>query len=254
MGKHIDRTAETLENSAPLYRQVENLILSDIASGKFREGDLIPSEIELAKGYGVHQGTVRRAVLNLTSKGVLYRKQGKGTFVVFQENNVKRFRNYRFVSEPSSDFEMVNTALLDLNVIRADNDIADRLQIRKGRKIIRIEQMGKIGESSLIHWISFLPKRLYPGLEKYTAQDFLKNTLWKLQEIYFKIRVKKREEYISVIAAGDNVAQFLDTKPGSPILRIKMKATSVQNEVYEYRISHCKLDNLDFYTIHQHTY
>lgn len=242
------------DDSKPLYRQVEDLILDDIAAGKLKEGDLIPSEMELAKNYGVHQGTVRKAVLNLTAKGMLYRKQGKGTFVVFQENNVKRFRNYRFISKSTSDFELVNTALLSLEIVRADGDTADNLQIRKGTGIIRLEQLGKIGEKSFLHWVSFLPKRLYPGLENYTAQDFLKNTLWKLQEIYFKIRVKKREEYVSSIEADEYTARTLDTSPGKPILRIKMKATSIEDEIFEYRISHCKLESLDFYTLHQHTY
>jgi len=251
---YSNKIEEVFDDSLPLYRQVEDLILGDIAAGKLKEGDLIPSEMELAKRYGVHQGTVRKAALNLTAKGMLYRKQGKGTFVVFQENNLKRFRNYRFLSQPASDFELVNTALLSLYVARADGDIAENLQIRKGTSIIRLEQMGKIGEKSFLYWVSFLPKRLYPGLENYTAQDFLKNTLWKLQEIYFKIRVKKREEYVSAIEADQHTAQSLDTEPGKPILRIKMKATSIDNEIFEYRISHCKLESLEFYTIHQHSY
>jgi len=67
--------SEVLSSSVlPLYRQVEDLILEDVSSGILKEGDLIPSEIELARRYGVHQGTVRKAILNLTQKGILYRK------------------------------------------------------------------------------------------------------------------------------------------------------------------------------------
>ena len=77
-----------------LYRQVEDRLRGEIASGNFKEGDLIPSEQELAQRYGVNQGTVRKAVLNLTQNGLLYRKQGKGTFVVFQKQNRGRYRNF----------------------------------------------------------------------------------------------------------------------------------------------------------------
>ena len=252
--RNQNSVARILNNSPlPLYHQVENLILEDIASGRLKEGDLIPSEIELAKRYGVHQGTVRKAVLNLTQKSILYRKQGKGTFVVFQENNVGRYRNYRFLPELDSDFAHVNTALLDLRVIRADSEIAKYLQLRSGTKVFRLEQMGKIGEDSFLHWVSFLPKRIYPGFEEFTAQDFLKNTLWKLQEIYFKIRVKKREEFVSAIPASEEMSQILDTQEGAPILRINMKASSASGEIVEYRISHCNLHSLYFYTVHQHT-
>jgi DNA-binding GntR family transcriptional regulator len=59
---------------------------------------------------------------------------------------------------------------------------------------------------------------------------------------------------VSAIEADQHAAQTLDTELGKPILRIKMKATSIDNEIFEYRISNCKLDSLEFYTIHQHYY
>jgi len=243
--------SETLSNSLlPLYRQVEDLILDDISSGSLKEGDLIPSEIELAKRYGVHQGTVRKAVLNLTQKGILYRKQGKGTFVVFQRNNIKRYRNYRFVEAPLTEFSHINIALIDLRAIRASHETAEQLQLKKGKQVIRLERIGKVGDDSFLHTVSYLPKHLYPGIEKYSATDFIKNTLWKLQEIYFKIRVKSREEFVSAVAADSETARFLETQAGNPILRLRMIATSETGEIVEYRISHCQLASLEFYVSH----
>ena len=240
-----------LSNSLlPLYRQVEDLILEDISSGSLKEGDLIPSEIELAKRYGIHQGTVRKAVLNLTQKGILYRKQGKGTFVVFQRNNVRRYRNYRFVQAPHTEFSNINIALIDLRALRAPHEVAEQLQLKKGSQVIRLERIGKVGDDSFLHTVSYLPKRLYPGIEKYSATDFVKNTLWKLQEIYFKIRVRSREEFVSAVAADSETARLLETQTGNPILRLRMIATSETGEIVEYRISHCKLASLEFYVSH----
>ena len=230
-----------------LYRQVENLLREEIASGNFKEGDLIPSEQELARRYGVSQGTVRKAVLNLTDNGLLYRKQGKGTFVVFDKQSQRRYRNFRFVEGLESELVNVNVVFLNIGFIPADPDLANKLQIRKGTNVIRLERMGKISEEFLLHTLSYLPKRLYRGLENYKAEDFLKNTLWKLQDIYFGIRVEKREEFISAVLADKKMARALEADEGSPLLRIEVKLTSFAGDIVEYRLTHCKLGHLKLY-------
>ena len=44
---------------------------------------LVPSEKELAETFGVSRGTAKQAIMDLVYEGVLYRKQGKGTFIYF---------------------------------------------------------------------------------------------------------------------------------------------------------------------------
>ena len=97
--------------------------------------------------------------------------------------------------------------------------------------------MGEISPGQLLHSNSYLPKNMYPGLEKYTAEDFLKTTLWKLQQIYFKINLARREEFISVVEADKKLARILETEEGSPLLQVEVKAITTENEIAEYRIS-----------------
>jgi GntR family transcriptional regulator len=151
------------------------------------------------------------------------------------------------VEELESELVNVNVVFLNIGVVPADTDIAQNLQIGKGSNVIRLERMGKMADDSLLHTLSYLPKRLYKGLEKYTAEDFLRNTLWKLQDIYFGIRIEKREEYISAVPADPELARTFETEPGSPLLRIEVKLTSFSGDIVEYRLSHCKLGNLKFY-------
>lgn len=61
------------------------------------------------------------------------------------------------------------------------------------------------------------------------------------------MRIEKREEFISAIAADRKMAKTLDTDPGSPILRIEVKLTSFSGDVAEYRLSHCKLGGMKFH-------
>ncbi|WP_434778679.1 GntR family transcriptional regulator [Neisseria sp. Ec49-e6-T10] len=75
-----DKTLQKLQKQ-PLYRQVEEHILSKINEGYFLINEALPSEWDLAKLLDVSQGTVRKALTELVEYGILSRQQGVGTFV-----------------------------------------------------------------------------------------------------------------------------------------------------------------------------
>jgi GntR family transcriptional repressor for pyruvate dehydrogenase complex len=61
-----------------LYAQ----ILDQLVSGRLQEGDRLPSETEMSEMFGVSRPIVRDALLRLKSDGLLYGKQGSGTYVL----------------------------------------------------------------------------------------------------------------------------------------------------------------------------
>ncbi len=68
-------------SQSPKYLQLKTQILSWITGGKFRPGDKLPSENELAEQFGLSRQTVRQSIGALVQEGWLAREQGKGTFV-----------------------------------------------------------------------------------------------------------------------------------------------------------------------------
>ena len=80
-------------SSSPLYQQVMDDIVHDIASGLYRPGEKIPSEADLGDIYDVSRITVRRAVEELVKQGKLTKRQGKGTFVNEAEEGPSSFQN-----------------------------------------------------------------------------------------------------------------------------------------------------------------
>ena len=69
------------KTATPLYVQLIEILERQIAFGELEAGERLPSESELAKQFGVSIITVRNAVGELCKRGLLERKQGKGTFV-----------------------------------------------------------------------------------------------------------------------------------------------------------------------------
>jgi DNA-binding FadR family transcriptional regulator len=63
----------------PLYAQVERWIVDRIRSGDLRGA--MPNEQELAREANVSSGTMRKALDGLELRGLLTRRQGRGTYV-----------------------------------------------------------------------------------------------------------------------------------------------------------------------------
>jgi len=87
----------------PLYKQVAADIRNQITSGKLQSGDRLPSQRELADEYEVSLITVKKAISELNSEGILYSRVGKGTFV----NQRKRRREI-------SSHQVIGVVLSDL--------------------------------------------------------------------------------------------------------------------------------------------
>ena len=73
------------EEAIPRYLRIKNYLLAGIQKGRWKEGDVVPTEQALAKKFGVSRMTVNRAVKELTVEEVLTRVQGSGTFVAKQK-------------------------------------------------------------------------------------------------------------------------------------------------------------------------
>ncbi|AUZ28752.1 GntR family transcriptional regulator [Bacillus subtilis] len=65
----------------PKYAQVKEEISSWINQGKILPDQKIPTENELMQQFGVSRHTIRKAIGDLVSQGLLYSVQGGGTFV-----------------------------------------------------------------------------------------------------------------------------------------------------------------------------
>ncbi|EKE45795.1 transcriptional regulator, GntR family [Oceaniovalibus guishaninsula JLT2003] len=65
----------------PVWRQIADLVVRQIASGELREGDRLPPERRMAQDHDIAVGTLRRALADLTDRGLIERRQGSGNYV-----------------------------------------------------------------------------------------------------------------------------------------------------------------------------
>ncbi|WP_299078928.1 GntR family transcriptional regulator [uncultured Ruegeria sp.] len=68
-------------NALPMYIQISELLIRDIAAGRLIDGERLPPERDMAAELQVSVGTLRKSLAELEKKGMLERIQGSGNYV-----------------------------------------------------------------------------------------------------------------------------------------------------------------------------
>lgn len=217
--------------------QVKDLLVARVTEGVWAPGDLVPSEIQLARELNVSQGTVRKAITELVDNNVLVRRQGKGTFVVTHDGERALFHFFHIVNDNGSKI-LPECKTLSCRRRRASRKQASRLKLSGGAPVICIERVRYLDNQPTIVESIVLPTDLFPDLGKRQAGE-LPNTLYQLYESKFGITIHRAEEQLRAVPATDRDASLLDLTPGAPLLEIDRTAFTLDSIPVELRLSRC---------------
>ncbi len=88
-----------LSSGVPIYMQIVSQIKTGIAMGRLQPEDPLPSVRQLAVELAVNPNTVARAYLDLEYEGIIYKRQGQGTFVSSQGVEMSKNERRKVLSE-----------------------------------------------------------------------------------------------------------------------------------------------------------
>jgi len=218
---------------SPLYRQIRGLIVQSLEAGEWRPGEAIPSEIELAARYKVSQGTVRKAIDELSAENLLVRRQGKGTFVATHTEARAKFRFLRLMPAEGEQ-EYPESRLLDCRRVRAGADVARQLEMKTGDSLVFLRRLLVFkGEPVVLDEIS-LPASLFKGLSPAKFNEY-KGSMYHLFETEFGTRMIRAEERITAEAADDEIAKALQVPVGAPVLCVERVSFTYGDRPVEVR-------------------
>jgi GntR family transcriptional regulator len=230
----------------PLYIQVKQKITQELMSGNWRAGDLIPSEIELAQSYQVSQGTVRKAIDELSIEKILIRRQGKGTYVTTHNEEQIQLRFLRLTSTKGNK-EKLESQLLSFEKTRVNSYVANRLNLRPGSSVYKIKRVLTFARKPLILdeiYISTIP---FKGLNAEMINQ-KKGSLYRLYESNYGIQMLNADEKIKAVSAEAEVSKLLNIKKGHPILGIERVSYTYGNKPIEWRLGLCLTDEYHYQT------
>lgn len=195
-------------SSVPLYTQLANLLRGKIASGQWKEGDLIPSETQLIREFGISRGTVRQAISNLTQQNLLYRRRGVGSIVTGTRINQSLNEFYDLSTSFGASGLDLKVEVVGATEQVPPSTVIERLMLTPGAKVYWLERVLSARDEVLIVEHLFLPVELFPGLLGHNLGETNLYDLF-LREYGFKVH-KAQESFEMVEVCRHEAKHFGD--------------------------------------------
>ena len=225
----------------PLYRQAKEVLVGRIAAGSWQPGQILPSEFEIAADLGVSQGTIRKALDEMTAENLLVRRQGRGTFVARHDEERILFQFFKLTRD-DGERRFPESRVLDVRVVRASPEARGRLGLATGDKVVQIERVRSLAGIVCVAEGMVLPHRLFPGIESRE----LPNNLYELYAAAFGVTVARADERLKAVAATARTARHLAVAAGAPLLSVDRVALDVAGAPVEWRVSLCRTDEFHY--------
>ncbi|MGH2632093.1 MAG: GntR family transcriptional regulator [Tepidiformaceae bacterium] len=224
----------------PLWAQMADDLRARIAAGEF--SDRFPTDMDLVEQYGVSRHTVREALRQLGSTGVLERQRGRGTFLSPQPTLEQPMRGFYSLAESIEAQGLEEHSHVLVFETRTDAIAAGHLAMDAGAPLTYIERLRFAGEEPLAHDCSWLPEALGGTLDPGALTS---GSLYEQLARSAGVRVTGGSERISAALPEASVRRLLKLPRSAAALRIERTAVAGAQPV-EYRISTVRGDRYAF--------
>lgn len=230
-----------------LYEQIKDDLLLKIKDGTYAEGETFPSEVDLAKSYGVSRPTIRQALQILADEGYLDRRKRRGTVVISTSASVKDGRavpsefdagtaNGVWNLEDQTFLKDGNVRTLPVMVSEgaADEEVASALGVCPGEQVFKVVRLRYVGEEPDVFSESYVLACAYPGL--IDGVDFSEVRLHeRMQQVGRPLKSITRR--IDVAKADAATAVLLNLPVGDPVFILSSLGRDVDGLAVEYSLS-----------------
>ena len=201
--KIVDET-----NPIPKYLQISAWLREVIETGRYKKGEKLPSEVELAKMCGVNRNTLRQAISELTAIGLLRKEKGTGTFVdapapLQLRHRLERITSFTDLMRESGIVQ--KTRILKKGFETAGDDVAKALFLGSNNRVIVVHRVRAGDGTPLIYEESYLPYDKFKGI----LDMDLSGSMYKIMSEQFGVVLARSKQTISSINLDTKIAEIL---------------------------------------------
>ncbi len=227
----------------PIYHQLKTLIKEQIEDNVWSVDEVIPSERELSESFDISRLTVRQAINDLVSEGVLYRKRGIGTFVAKKKINQVLTKLSSFTSDMEMRGFKPGAKVLDKCVVPSSKKIATIFNIEEGEKVAKLFRLRLADDEPMALEKSFLPvEKVGPIL----GESLENKSLYKELIEKCNLNLVRAIQTIEISYADKDEAELLNIESGTPVLLIERTTFSDKDIPLEYVQSLYRADRYKF--------
>lgn len=233
----VERLGLTTNSGVPRYRQIADqlaVLISDAAPGS-----RLPSEHDIARHLEVSRATAVQALRELESRGLVNRRQGRGSFVADTSRAI-RSTGMGFVPSFSQDLReaghQTSEQILVCERLAVADDVIVGLELSSDTEAWCVRRVILSDSEPAIHVTSWLPIGLYPRLDRSGIES---GSLYEYLESHYGPhgRPSAAEEEWTAQGVDRDVARILDLRTGSPVMRVQRRAFLADGTPAEYAVS-----------------
>lgn len=198
----------------PAYYQLKKIILKKIENGEFSDDKPIPSERDLGETLNLSRMTVRQALNQLVSEGVLYREKGRGTFVCKTKLEQRDIMSFSDMVRKKG--LTPSTKVLRFEKTFPDQEIIEKLALNANEGLYNIKRLRLANEMPVGIEEVFIPERYCPELENFD----LKASLYGLVSEQYSYAISYVDSLIESSKPSNEERELLGISSGIPVLHI----------------------------------
>ncbi|MBM7622702.1 GntR family transcriptional regulator [Sporohalobacter salinus] len=231
------------DNPLPLYHQLKEILRENIDNKVLKPGDPIPTERELVDIHDISRMTARKAIMALVNEGLLYREQGKGTFVADPEPKMKHelSKLTGFTEEMKEKGMETKTEIISFEFESASNKIRKHLELPNDvEQVIKIKRLRYVEKEPFSLETVWIPYDLASNL----TEDILTgNSLYNIFRNKYGYELEQARQTVEPIMLTDYEGGLLGLNANSLALLFRRTTYLKEDRIIEYTKSIYRSDN-----------
>jgi len=201
----------------PVYQVIAGDITDQIKQGTLQPGERLDSELRLAERYGVSRMTLRQALGELESHGLLVRRHGSGTFVSESRPRHHLSPLGAFHEDVGVDEGEIETRLLVQDVVAPVGEVLSELRLAGGQKAAHVVRLRLVKGKPVALQESWIPYIAAPSLAR---DGLVEGSLYRTLKERAGIEVLSAEQTVLAAVVDAEAADLLKIARGSPVMKI----------------------------------
>lgn len=235
----LDRTSARIDRRSPVpfYFQLRQLIRDEIGAGRWEPGERIPSENELCRHFGVSRTTVRQALAELESEGLLHKEKGRGSFVAEPRSSSWFLQSsHGFHDEATRAGRTVTSRVLRRELEELPAWASQALELPVGSTGVTLERVRSVDGELVMYVVSHLVEEL---AEIVLETELEHGSLYGALLAQRGVEVSGGRRVVEATTARDELAEVLEIEPGAPVLMVQAVSWDADLRPFEcYRAWH----------------
>lgn len=227
----------------PLFQQVKDEIKRRILDGTFAPHDKLPSERELTEQFKMSRVTIRQALSELQREGLIFKINGKGTFVSKPKASFDVSTLKGFGESASTLGQEAFSKLISVSEHSGFKAVNQKLNLPAGDKVIRIQRLRYLNREPLAFDITYAPKALG---ERIASSDLERRDIFEILENDCQLNIDVAQVAIEAMLSDKSLATQLNTESGSAIMHIERTILDENNQPLLYENLYYRGDNFKF--------